>query len=75
MTTPARSVSATVFATAPLLAVAVLAACSSKNAGPVSDAASPTPDGASPFGITYWMAPRTSEIDLQLVTTQPTQGF
>jgi hypothetical protein len=46
-----------------------LASCSgSNNPGP-----SPTPDGAS--GITYWMAPRTSEIDLQLVTTRPTQGF
>lgn len=69
MTTPVRSVSATLFA------VAALAACSSKSAGPMSDAASPTPDGASPSGITYWMALRTSEIDLQLVTTQPTQGF
>lgn len=69
MTTSVRSVSAAFFA------VAVLAACSSKNAGPspMSDAASPTPDGA--VGTTYWMAPRTSEIDLQLVTTQPTLGF
>ena len=49
--------------------VAAMAACSSANhPGP-----SPTPDGAS--GTTYWMAPRTSEVDLQLVTTQPTQGF
>jgi ABC-type glycerol-3-phosphate transport system substrate-binding protein len=68
MTTPVRSVSA-------LFAVAALAACSSNNAGPASDAASPTPDGADPSGITYWMAPRTSEVDLQLVTTRPTQGF
>jgi ABC-type glycerol-3-phosphate transport system substrate-binding protein len=68
MTTPVRSVPAA------FLAVAALVACSSsKSAGPSSDAASPTPDGAS--GVTYWMAPRTSEIDLQLVTTQPAQGF
>jgi hypothetical protein len=69
MTTPVRSLSAT------LLAVAAVAACSSNNAGPAPDAASPTPDGADPSGITYWMAPRTSEVDLQLVRTQPTQGF
>ena len=49
--------------------VAALAACSStNNAGP-----SPTPDGA--VGTTYWLAPLTSEVDLQLVTTQPTRGF
>jgi hypothetical protein len=49
--------------------LAWLAACSSSNnPGP-----SPTPDGAS--GITYWLAPLTSEVDLQLVTTQPTRGF
>jgi len=69
MTTPVRSVSAA------FLAVAALAACSSNSAKPASDAASPTPDGADSSGITYWMAPRTSEVDLQLVTTQPTQGF
>ncbi len=49
--------------------LAALAACSSSNnVGP-----SPTPDGA--VGTTYWLAPLTSEVDLQLVTTQPTRGF
>lgn len=68
MTTPVRSVPAA------FLAVAALVACSSsKGTGPSSDAASPTPDGAS--GITYWMEERTSEVDLQLGTIQPTQGF
>ena len=65
-----RSVSA---AGSPILmaaCVATLAACSSTNrAGP-----SPAVDGAA-GGITYWLAPRTSEVDLQLVTTQPTQPF
>ena len=75
-TTPVRSISAAV------VAIAVLAACySSKNAGPSpmpdasgpSDGTGPTPDAAG--SITYWMEERTSEIDLQLGTIQPTQGF
>ena len=53
--------------------LATLSACSSTHAAAPIDGASPTPDGAS--GITYWLAPRTSEVDLQLVATQPTQGF
>lgn len=81
MTNPVRSVSAAFFA------VAALMACSSQKAGPspTPDASGPTPDGASPSdgagtpdaagSITYWMEERTSEIDLQLGTIQPTQGF
>jgi len=65
-----RSISAAV---APILAavcVATLAACSSTNrAGPA-----PAFDAAA-GSITYWLAPRTSEVDLQLVTTQPRQAF
>jgi len=53
--------------------LATLSACSSTHTTVRTDGASPTPDGAS--GITYWLAPRTSEVDLQLVATQPTQGF
>jgi hypothetical protein len=65
ITSPVRSVSALLASTC----LAALAACSSANhAGP-----SPTPDGA--VGTTYWLAPLTSEVDLQLVTTQPTRGF
>ncbi len=65
-----RSISAAI---SPILAaacVATLAACSSTHsAGP-----SPAPD-APPGSTTYWLAPRTSEVDLQLVTAQPTLGF
>jgi hypothetical protein len=53
--------------------LATLSACSSTHGAGPTDGPSPTPDGA--YGITYWLAPRTSEIDLQLVTRQPTQGF
>lgn len=65
-----RSIAAIV---SPILAaacVAALATCSRTNsAGP------PPSVDAAPGSITYWLAPRTSEVDLQLVTTQPTQGF
>ena len=55
--------------------VSALAACSgSKSTSTNSDGSPPAPD-AAPGSITYWLAPRTSEIDLQLVTTQPTLGF
>ncbi|HET6149642.1 MAG TPA: hypothetical protein VFH68_19045 [Polyangia bacterium] len=66
-----RSLSAA--AVSPILAVAcvaTLAACSSTN----SAAPPPAVDGAA-GSITYWLAPRTSEVDLKLVTTQPTQAF
>ncbi len=66
-----RSISSAPFS--PILAaacVATLAACSSSN----SAVPPPTPDGAT-GSTTYWLAPRTSEVDLQLVTTQPTLGF
>ncbi len=78
MTAQVRSVSALFFATA----CVALAACSSKGAGPsmpdgagggTPDAGGDAPDAAG--SVTYWMAERTSEIDLQLVTTQPTLGF
>jgi hypothetical protein len=69
ITSPVRSVSALLATTC----LAALAACSSSNNHGTPDGASPTPDGA--VGTTYWLAPRTSEVDLQLVTTQPTQGF
>ena len=69
-TNSSRSISVAV---SPILAaacVATLAACSSPNrAGPA-----PAFDAAA-GSITYWLAPRTSEVDLQLVTTQPAQPF
>lgn len=75
MTTPVRSISAAFFAVA-----ALMACSSSKHAGPSPTPDSgPPPDGASPSdaagSITYWMEERTSEIDVQLGTIQPTQGF
>jgi len=60
-------------AVSPILAAACMAAlgaCSSTHGG----GQPPAPDGAA-GSITYWLAPRTSEVDLQLVTTEPTQGF
>ena len=65
ITSSVRSISALLATTC----LAALVACSNSHyAGP-----SPTPDGA--VGTTYWLAPLTSEVDLQLVTTQPTRGF
>lgn len=63
--TSARSVSATFVATA----CVALAACSGSNGAP------PSPPLDAGGGIIYWLAPRTSEVDLQLVPIQPTQGF
>jgi hypothetical protein len=87
MTTPARSVSAAFFALAALAACSSSkkGGPSPDASGPTPDASQATPDGESPSdgagtpdaagSITYWMEERTSEIDLQLGTIQPTQGF
>jgi hypothetical protein len=69
VTRPLRSFAAVLAAAS---AVA-LGACSGSGGArpPAADAA---PDGV-PSSITYWMAPNGSEVNLQLVPTQPTVPF